>query len=48
MFQLLAITLLPEYPNPGSPNTISITSIPRVSAQIQTPESVQFGQSGIS
>jgi hypothetical protein len=47
-FQLLATTLLPEYPNLGSASTISITSIPCVSAQIQAPGSAEFGQWGIS
>jgi hypothetical protein len=48
MFQLLATTLLPEYSNPGSSSTISITSIPCVSAQIHAPGSAEFGQWGIS
>jgi len=47
-FQLLATTLLPEYLNPGSSSTISIIPIPRFSAQIDAPESAQFGQWGIS
>ena len=48
MFQLLATTLLPEYPNPGSSSTISITSIPCVFAQVQAPGSTEFGQQGNS
>jgi len=48
IFQLLATTLLPEYPNPGASSTISITSIPCFSAQIHASGSAEFGQRGIS
>ena len=47
-FQLLATTLLPEYPNPGPFSTMSITPIPCFSAQIHAPGSAEFGQWGIS
>jgi len=47
-FQLLATTLLPEYPKPGASSMISITPIPCFSAQIHAPESAEFGQQGIS
>ena len=47
-FQLLATTLLPEFPKPGTSSTISITPIPWFSAQIQAPGSAEFGQQGIS
>ena len=47
-FQLLATTLLPESPNPGSSSTSSITPNPCYFAQIQAPGSAEFGQPGIS
>jgi hypothetical protein len=45
---MLATTLLPEYPDPGSSSTISITPIPCFSAQIHAPGSAEFGHQGIS
>jgi hypothetical protein len=48
IISVLATTLLPEYPNPGSSSTISLTPIPCFSVQIIAPGSAEFGQQGIS
>lgn len=47
-FQLPATALLPDYPDPDTSSTTSITPIPCVCAQIEVPGFAEFAQQGIS